>query len=199
MNSPNPKYTPLTGYVFLSEPEGKNVFLIERDGRIWQQHDQLVFRPERQDRPELFNWHGWLEGEASWRFPVPGVPVLELQRNGKTLRFLMEKEHLWLSDGGRACDITGKTSVSCAEFESKTASLIREWEKRLRWLDAIPVPECGDTAGLRDSMRISAMLQECAYTGLHPHYGAGFYGLAQHDGFPPATLAVVSTRLAAGD
>jgi hypothetical protein len=33
----------LQGYVFLSDPDGREVFIIERDGMVWKQHPGLVF------------------------------------------------------------------------------------------------------------------------------------------------------------
>lgn len=184
----------LQGYGFLSDPDGREVFIIERDGMVWKQHPELVFYLNLQKRPEIWNWHAVLPGEAQWSFPEPGFPELKLCGNGRSLTFLCVKEQLWCRCGDDVRDVESGKVVPLEQYEICKRAMHTFWQEEMRpFLREYPTPL------LRDAVLNSVMFCRMAFTGKQTHYGAGFYGLKEHDGFPPTILSVTDLYLLAGD
>lgn len=183
----------LQGYVFLSDPEGSAVYLIERSGMVWKQHPGLVFYLNLQSRSEIWNWHSRITGDARWRFPEPGVGELELQGDGIRLTFICAGEELWYRCGNDVFDVASGKPRSVDQYEAQLAKMRDFRSRELACFDRE-----WQTPQLRDAVLNSVMFARMAFTGLHPHYGAGFYGLPEHDGFPPTILSITDLYLLAG-
>ena len=162
----------LQGYVFLSDPEGLEVFIIERDGMVWKQHPQLVFYLNKQVRPEIWNWHELLPGDAAWSFPEPGFPELELRGEDKVLTFICAGKELWCRCGDVVRDVGSGRCVPLEKYENLKASMRPFWQSEMR-----PFEREWGSPLLRAAVLNSVMFCRMALTGVEPHYGAGFYGL----------------------
>lgn len=189
-----PGKSALQGYVFLSDPEGEAVFIIERNGMVWKQHPGLVFYLNKQIRPEIWNWHSLLSGEAKWSFPEPGFPELELRGEGKTLTFICAGEELWCRCGNEVRDVGSGRAVPPEQYEKRKESMRPFWQNEM-----LPFEREWGSPLLRAAVLNSVMFCRMAFTGIEPHYGVGFYGLEEHDGFPPTILSVTDLYLLAGE
>jgi hypothetical protein len=185
---------PLEGYVFLSDPEGSTVYIIERDGLVWKQHPELVFYLNKQVRPEIWNWHTRIPGDAAWRFPEPGVPELELSGDGTSLNFICVDDQLWCRCRNDVFDVVSGRKLSPVDYEKQLEKMRLFWRQELR-----PFDREWQTPFLRAVIFNSVMAARMAFSGAYPHYGAGFYGLPEHDGFPPTILSVTDLYLLAGE
>lgn len=183
----------LEDYAFLSDPTGQEVFLIERDGRIWLQTEQPGGLGSRErEEATLLRLQDYSSGTGTWAWLGGWLPILVVDGgDAGRIELLAEGESLLLSTGEKAWRFPGERPVSASEFEAVKARIRDFWT---RWLAAgRNLPQTHPY--LDRAWRASLVQAKMTYSARHPHYGVGGYGRSLHDGFPPTTLTTADCLL----
>jgi len=183
----------LEDYVFLSDLESDEVFIIQRSGEVWKQDGTEPWDvPGRLFKNVIFDWKNMISGECCWSWLNGWLPVLQIKNNsGQKILLLAKNDSLWLQTAGAVISYPEGINITAEKFDAETQQLEKYWNKWLAsgWMPP-PVHPYID-----DGWKASLVQARMAYSGKHPHYGVAFYGKFEHDGFPPTTLAMVSTLL----
>lgn len=190
---------PVEGYVFLSDPDGDFVVLVEPDGTIWQADEKTThYVPDREtgniiiELGKEFGLVNLQQFEKSW---LDGyLPVLQLSSRDGSQQILMfvSNNQLWIkqSQNGSCPKIIVRpddVSITEACFDEHCGRIRKWWHQ---WFaPAWRVPQ--DSPISENTVRACLAQARCAYSGRHPMYGVGFYGRKMHGGFPPTTISMV--------
>ena len=183
----------LADYAFLSDPEAQEVFVVERDGRVWAHTEQVKGIADKERMGEvLFRLEDHLAGGRTWSWLDGWLPALAVENGDRgRLDLLAAGERLFVSDGHKAWRFPGRIEAPVAEFEAHKEGIRRRWSQ---WFAA--GRELPDTHPHLDAAWRSSLIQaKMAYTARHPHYGVAGYGRRLHDGFPPTTLTLIDCLL----
>ena len=194
MNNSAEQLGALKDYAFLSTPESNAVFIVERNGIIWQQHEKVSWSIDERQRPPLLNWTDYVSVNADWFWLDGYLPVLEIKDQTKSIKVFSFKGKLYIDLENSAFEAISMHKISQADINEKITSIRTYWQDRLSHLSI-----CNNSEWCKNALKASFVLTECTYSGLHPHYGTGFYGLKHHDSFPPTTIRVVETYLKWGE
>ena len=76
----------LQDYVFLSDSDTFETYMVERDGAVWRlpPSPKAVFHPDHR-QPPLLDWRTRVPGKATWRWRRGWLPVLEIRGDGTLL------------------------------------------------------------------------------------------------------------------
>ncbi|MFA6815934.1 MAG: hypothetical protein WCS73_06525 [Lentisphaeria bacterium] len=185
----------LKDYAFLSTPDSDAVFIVERNGIIWQQYDEVMWSVEERKRSQLLNWTDYLNVNANWSWLDGYLPVLQIKHQAKLMNVFSFSGELYIDLGDSAFEVKSMRKISQVEIAEKIGSIRKYWQQRLSNLSFDDV----NCKWLNNALKTSFVLAESTYHGLHPHYGSGFYGLQEHDGFPPTTIRVVENYIMWGE
>lgn len=193
-NIANSKLAKLEDYVFLSCMESAEVFIVERSGEVWRQDGSEAFNVrQRSLKNILFNWKNLIDPDCKWSWIDGWLPVLQIKNTepGHYVHLLAKGDSLWVSNNASAVSYPDGSNVSIEYFEDEVKRLKKYWNDWLSrgWMPP-PVHEYID-----NGWKASLLQALSAYVGKHPRYGVGQYARTEHDGFPPTTLAMVSTLL----
>jgi len=186
----------------LSDPDANAVFIVERDGRVWQYDETVPGRPAAQRTPQmlepytLFHVQDYLPGGPfTWRWRGGWEPTLQiLGRQGEMLELLACGDELWLRTPDRTLRFPGGAPVNADRMTETIEQARSRWERWFAEGRTIPSIDPWWDAAWRSSL----IQARSIYAGLHPRYGVATYTEARSDGFPPTTLSMVSALAAFG-
>ena len=178
----------LEDYVFLADPEGSGILLVERTGEVWKQ--PFFCRPRFQRRtdgfPLLFDWKKAVPGPCRWHWKEGFLPVLEIRGENTLLEMLCAGEALLVRKNETEVLSFPALPESAALFGRTLDELRKKWENFFRKAPALS-PWPGHAPDAWRSCLVQAL---SAFRGRHPRYGVGCYGYAVHDGCPPTIIAM---------
>ncbi|MDD2707778.1 MAG: hypothetical protein PHV34_07180 [Verrucomicrobiae bacterium] len=190
------KLSRLEDYVFLSALDRDEFFLVQRDGHVWKQNGDEAGTPVGRDFSRAFyNWKTFIGDKSKWSWVKGWMPVLQIENDsGKRIQMLVKGDSLWIRDDLSVVSHPEGGRISNEHFEDEMCLLEKYWTD---WFKSGWYPPRLNSR-MDDAWRSSWIQARSAYSGKHPHYGVGYYGKCQHDGFPPTTCAMVSTLLEYG-
>ena len=178
---------PLEDYVFLTDPDGVEIFLVERNGEIRKQtfFARPAYQRRNEELPAVFNWRHVIPGRYRWQWRKGFLPVLEISSENALLEVTVFEGHLLVRKnreevlsfpGGNGSELFGK-AIENAE---------KKWEAFFRSSPVPPLLPGHDPAAWK-SCFVQAL---SAFRFRHPRYGVGCYNYSIHDGFPPAVISM---------
>ena len=169
--------------VFLSSRDSMFFYDVRRDGSITLFDE---YSDGRNETPVMLR----IDADGEWRWREAYLPVL--QAGGAEL-FAFGDE-LFVRQGDECAAYPEKRPLTVAEFENAAAKVAAFWKA---WLaEGLVLPSVSPKADA--AWRSSLIQARCAFTGLHPSYGALIYRRLAHDSFPPAMLSMVEALLQYG-
>ncbi len=189
---------PLQDYVFLTDRDTFNTFMVERDGEVWAlpPAPAPVFQPDHR-QPALLKFNVTSCNAISYRWRDGWLPVLEIRTEGHLLEMHAADGVLHTRrDESEAAfyDQEGAHVLSSDAFEEGARNMARVWQAFFQGTPQ-PAPLEGEEACAWRATIVQGLLAGC---GNHPKYGVGSYHDRIHDGFPPATIPVVDLLLELG-
>lgn len=195
----NMQPAPLLDYVFLSDPGGNAIFLVERDGLVWRYDETLPpGQPHGKRRQVLkdyrvLDWTECLHGPTAWNWHEGWLPILELtDSHGSRLRLMADGECLLVEFPDGVCrSYPGGEEITADTFVETCINCKHSWIDWFGYGRQLP-----RTHSFWDNAWKSSWVQaKSIYADRHPRYGTGTYTEARSDGFPPTTLSMVSALL----
>ncbi len=188
----------LQDYVFLSDSDTFETYMVERDGAVWRlpPSPKAVFHPDHR-QPPLLDWRTRVSGKATWRWRRGWLPVLEIRGDGTLLELHAAGGRLHARLNGKTAtvhDRGGAHAVGADAFMAGVTALERAWEGFFAGTRQ-PSPLEGEAPEAWRAAIVQGFLAGC---GKHPKYGVGSYHDRVNDGFPPTTIAMVSLLLEMG-
>ena len=174
---------PVRGDVVLSDRMSATFFQAKRDGTVVLFRDYPIEGGKDVFEKKLFRLE--TDGEG-WAWQDGYLPVLKV---GKDAELVASGDDLFVRQGTAYTRWPDGAASSAAEFELARERVVSYWRK---WFAAglqLPPIDPKTDAAWKSSL-VQAL---CLWSGRHPHYGAGFYLVLIHDGFPPTVLATVET------
>ena len=169
--------------VFLSSRDSMNFYDVRRDGVITLFDE---YSDGRGEATELLR----INDVGAWHWRDGFLPILQI---GDSELFAFGDE-LFVRQRGECHAYPEKRSITSAEFEGAAEEVAKFWKG---WLAAGTIlPSVSPKADA--AWRSSLIQARCAFTGLHPSYGAMIYRRLAHDSFPPAMLSMCETLLQYG-
>ncbi|MBO4345938.1 MAG: hypothetical protein J5833_09280 [Victivallales bacterium] len=169
--------------VFLSSRDSMYFYDVRRNGVITLFDE---YSDGRDETPELLQ----IDAAGEWRWRGGYLPILQV---GGGELFACGDE-LFVRQGGKCLAYPERRPLTAAEFDGAAAEVSSFWNK---WLsEGIVLPNVSPKADA--AWRSSLIQARCAFTGLHPAYGALIYRRLAHDSFPPTILSMCEALLQYG-
>lgn len=187
---------PLKDYVFLTDPEGVKIFLIERTGEIFEQpfYADPAFQRRTQHHSAVLNWRKELAGECRWQWRKGFLPVLEIVSQEHLLELAVFEGHLLIRKDQQQFITFPPCSNSQELFGKALENVEKKWNDFFR-VSALPPQLPGHDPNAWKSCFVQAL---SAFRFRHPRYGVGTYNYSIHDGFPPAVISMTDALLEYG-
>ena len=191
---------PVKDYVFLSQPDMEETFIVERTGRVRVsvEGEGPGLPPTRRtaDLPCLLQMNELLGSGQSWRWQGGWLPILVVSdgQNRELQLFAWKNRLFCQTPTAGALLFPGRKAISDACFQQAQEELTAAWQA---WFQAGTIPP--DLEPAWDNACRSAIVQaRSAFFGQHPRYGVEHYAERAHDAFPPATVAMTTMLIEFG-
>ena len=187
---------PLEDYIFLSDPDGVKIFLVERTGEIFEQslYAEPAYRRRTQKQRAVFNWRNELSGPCRWQWRKGFLPVLEIVSQEHLLELTVFEEHLLIRKDQQQFIAFPLCSNGSELFGKALEKIEKKWEDFFR-ISAVPPQLPGHDPNAWKSCFVQAL---SVFRYRHPRYGVGCYNYSIHDGFPPTVISMTDALLECG-
>jgi hypothetical protein len=187
---------PLEDYIFLSDPDGVKIFLVERTGEIFEQslYAEPAYRRRTQKQRAVFNWRNELSGPCRWQWRKGFLPVLEIVSQEHLLELTVFEGHLLIRKDQQQFIAFPLCSNGSELFGKALEKIEKKWEDFFR-ISAVPPQLPGHDPNAWKSCFVQAL---SVFRYRHPRYGVGCYNYSIHDGFPPTVISMTDALLECG-
>ena len=190
---------PVKDYVFLSQPEMEETFIVERFGRVRRSVEgEAPHQPNPRgaaELPFLFQLEEFLGPDPAWSWEDGWLPILvATDGRGQQVRLLAWENRLFCQTPTGALAFPGREPRPDSCFLEARQAIVNYWNA---WFAAGTMPT--GLAPAWDKACRSAIVQaKSAFLFQHPKYGVERYADMTHDAFPPATVAMTTMLIEFG-